>query len=80
MMQRLHMQSSASPTSAGSSARGFWCTALVALAVAGALGGCTSTPGSARSSDPASPQQRQGASGITVFGDIDVGVTRERSR
>ena len=79
MMQRLHMQSSASPTSAGSSARGFWCTALVALAVAGALGGCTTT-GSARSSDPASPQQRQGASGITVFGDIDVGVTRERSR
>ncbi|MCO4093758.1 MAG: hypothetical protein HEQ37_05790 [Acidovorax sp.] len=53
-------------------------TALVALAVAGALGGCSSTPGSARSSDPASPQQ--GASGVTVFGDIDVGVTRERTR
>lgn len=53
-------------------------TALVALAVAGALGGCSSTSGSARSSDPASPQQ--GASGVTVFGDIDVGVTRERTR
>ncbi|MDH4465450.1 hypothetical protein [Acidovorax sp.] len=72
------MQSTASPTSAGPSARGFWRTALVALAVAGALGGCSSTPGSARSSDPASPQQ--GASGVTVFGDIDVGVTRERTR
>ncbi len=78
MMQRLPMQSTASPTSAGPSARGFWRTALVALAVAGALGGCSSTPGSARSSDPASPQQ--GASGVTVFGDIDVGVTRERTR
>ncbi len=77
-MQRLPMQSTASPTSAGSSARGFWRTALVALAVAGALGGCSSTSGSARSSDPASPQQ--GASGVTVFGDIDVGVTRERTR
>lgn len=78
MMQGLPMQSTASPTSAGPSARGFWRTALVALAVAGALGGCSSTPGSARSSDPASPQQ--GASGVTVFGDIDVGVTRERTR
>ena len=78
MMQRLPMQSTAYPTSAGQSARGFWRTALVALAVAGALGGCSSTPGSARSSDPASPQQ--GASGVTVFGDIDVGVTRERTR
>jgi len=78
MMQRLPMQSTASPTSAGPSARGFWRTALVALAVAGALGGCSSTSGSARSSDPASPQQ--GASGVTVFGDIDVGVTRERTR
>lgn len=53
-------------------------TALVALAVAAALGGCTTT-GSARSSDPAS-QQPQGASGVTVFGDIDVNVTRERTR
>lgn len=78
MMQRLPMQSTASPTSAGPSARGFWRGALVALAVVGALGGCSSTPGSARSSDPASPQQ--GASGVTVFGDIDVGVTRERTR
>ena len=65
-------QSTASP------ARGCWRVALVALAVVGALGGCGSTPGPARSSDPASPQR--GASGVTVFGDIDVGVTRERSR
>ena len=50
----------------------------MALAVVGALGGCGSTPGPARSSDPASPQR--GASGVTVFGDIDVGVTRERTR
>jgi len=54
-------------------------TALVALAVAAALGGCT-TAGSARSSDPSSQQQPQGASGVTVFGDIDVNVTRERTR
>jgi hypothetical protein len=61
-------------------AQGFLRTALVALAVVGALGGCSSTPGSARSGDPASQQQPQGASGVTVFGDIDVNVTRERSR
>ena len=54
-------------------------SALVALAVAAALGGCTTT-GSARSSDPVSQQQPQGASGVTVFGDIDVNVTRERTR
>ena len=52
----------------------------VAVAVAAVLCGCSSTPGSARSSDPASPQSSQGASGVTVFGDIDVGVTRERTR
>ena len=56
----------------------FWRTALAALVVAGALAGCSSTSGSARSSDPASPQR--GASGVTVFGDIDVGVTKERTR
>ena len=61
--------------------RRLWHTALVALAVAGALAGCGSTSTSAaRSSDPASQQPPQGASGVTVFGDIDVNVTRERSR
>lgn len=54
--------------------------ALATLALAGLLGGCTSTPGAARSDDPASQQPRQGASGVTVFGDIDVNVTRERTR
>ena len=73
-MTQQHSESTASPAWA------FWRTALVALAVVGALGGCSSTPGSARSSDPASPQQSLGASGVTVFGDIDVGVTRERTR
>ena len=73
MMQPLNMDPTASL--AGS----LWRTALVALAVACALGGCTTT-GSARSSDPASQQQPQGASGVTVFGDIDVNVTRERTR
>ncbi|MBV7541503.1 hypothetical protein [Acidovorax sp. sic0104] len=63
-----------------SRARSLWRTALAALAVVGALGGCSSTSGSARSSDPASQQPRQGASGVTVFGDIDVNVTRERTR
>lgn len=59
--------------------RSFWRAAVLALAVVGALGGCSSTSsGSARSSDPAS--QPQGASGVTVFGDIDVGVTKERTR
>ncbi|KRA18958.1 hypothetical protein ASD75_02335 [Acidovorax sp. Root568] len=72
-MQAPNMEPTASM--AGSVCR----TALVALAVAAALGGCTTT-GSARSSDPASQQQPQGASGVTVFGDIDVNVTRERTR
>ncbi len=72
MMERHGAEPAASP------AMGFWRTALVALAVVGVLGGCCSTSGSARSSDPASPQQ--GASGVTVFGNIDVGVTRERTR
>lgn len=63
-------------------ARSGWRAVLVAaaLAVAGALSGCGSTPGAARSSDPAAQQPRQGASGVTVFGDIDVNVTRERTR
>ncbi|EER59861.1 hypothetical protein AcdelDRAFT_2559 [Acidovorax delafieldii 2AN] len=77
MMQPLNTESTASPASF---ARGFWRTALVVLAVAGALGGCSSTAGSARSSDRASQQPPQGASGVTVFGDIDVNVTRERTR
>ncbi|WP_156372140.1 hypothetical protein [Acidovorax sp. Leaf78] len=53
-------------------------TTLGAVVVVGALGGCGSTSGSARSSDPAS--QQQGGSGVTVFGDIDANVTRERTR
>jgi hypothetical protein len=65
---------------AASLAWGFWRAALAALAVSGALGGCSSTASSARSSDPASQQQPKGASGVTVFGDIDVGVTKERTR
>lgn len=77
MMQPLHTEHAASPARF---AQGFWRTTLAALAVAGALGGCSSTTGSARSSDPASQQQPQGASGVTVFGDIDVGVTKERTR
>lgn len=60
-------------------ARRSWRTALVALAAAGVLGS-SSTTGSARSGDPASQQPPQGASGVTVFGDIDVGVTKERTR
>jgi hypothetical protein len=77
MMQPLHTEHAASPARF---AQGFWCTTLAALAVAGALGGCSSTAGYARSGDPASQQQPQGASGVTVFGDIDVGVTKERTR
>ena len=67
---------------AAPSARGVGRWALVVAVLAGALAGCgsTSTTGPARSSDPASQQPRQGASGVTVFGDIDVNVTRERSR
>lgn len=79
-MQRIRAQSTASSTPPASFAQGFWRAALVALAVVGVLGGCSSTAGSARSSDPASQQQPQGASGVTVFGDIDVNVTRERAR
>ncbi len=80
MMQRFHAQSTASSTPPASLTQGFWRAALVALSVVGLLGGCSSTAGSARSSDPASQQQPQGASGVTVFGDIDVNVTRERAR
>ena len=67
---------------AAPSARGVGCWALAVAVLAGALAGCgsTSTAGAARSSDPASQQPRQGASGVTVFGDIDVNVTRERTR
>ena len=76
----MQMPGTASTPSSASVAQGFWRAALVALAVAAALGGCSSTAGSASSSDPVSQQQPQGASGVTVFGDIDVNVTRERSR
>ena len=78
MNKRQPHQQHRSDESAASPALGVWRTALVALAVVGALGGCSSTAGSARSSDPAS--QQQGTSGVTVFGDIDAGVTRERTR
>jgi hypothetical protein len=74
------MMQALGPVPTASCAKGRWRTALVVLALAGALGGCTSTAGSGRSSDPASQQQPQGASGVTVFGDIDANVTRERSR
>lgn len=67
-------------TSTAPVARRLGRTALVAVAVAAVLGGCSSTTGSARSSDPASQQQPRGASGVTVFGDIDLSVTRERTR
>ncbi|MBL7087717.1 MAG: hypothetical protein ISS20_02805 [Acidovorax sp.] len=77
MMQMLNTEYTVSPARL---AQGFWRTALAAMAVAGALSGCGSTSGVARSSDPASQQQPQGASGVTVFGDIDVNVTRERTR
>ncbi|CAN7619263.1 hypothetical protein LJR129_004712 [Acidovorax sp. LjRoot129] len=70
-------QRAASPASP---VQGFWRTALVALAVAAGLAGCSRTSSSARSSDPATQQPQKGASGVTVFGDIDVNVTRERSR
>lgn len=67
-------------TSSAPIAQRFWRTVLAAAAVVGALSGCGSTANSARSSDPASQQQPRGASGVTVFGDIDVNVTRERAR
>ena len=64
------------PAHAGFSHGGFLRVTLAVLALAGALGGCTSTPGSARSGDAAGAQQ--GTSGITVYGTIDMGVTRSR--
>lgn len=72
-MTKLHR-----PASGAATAGRRWCALVAVLALAGALGGCTGTGGTARPHDPASPQP--GASGVTVFGDIDVGVTRERSR
>lgn len=62
-------------------ARATWRAALatlVALATAGVLAGCGSAPTSSGSGDASSTQQ--GTRGITVFGDIDAGVTRQRSR
>lgn len=52
--------------------------ALAAVATAGVLAGCSSMPAASSAGDAARSQQ--GASGITVFGDIDVGVTRQRTR
>jgi len=52
--------------------------ALAAVATAGVLAGCSSVPAASSASDAARSQQD--ASGITVFGDIDVGVTRQRTR
>ncbi|MCL5740253.1 MAG: hypothetical protein ACYCXC_18105 [Acidovorax defluvii] len=52
--------------------------ALAAVATAGVLAGCSSVPAASSAGDAARSQQ--GASGITVFGDIDVGVTRQRTR
>lgn len=64
------------------SARATWRPAalatLVCLAAAGVLAGCGAAPMSSGSGDASSTQQ--GASGITVFGEIDAGVTRQRSR
>jgi hypothetical protein len=53
--------------------------ALAAMGVAAALAGCGSTPGSRSSGDPAAAPQQSG-SGVTVFGDIDVNVTKQRTR
>ena len=52
--------------------------ALAMLAVAGFLAACGSVSVSHGAGDAAGSSQ--GASGITVFGDIDMGVTRQRSR
>lgn len=53
--------------------------ALMAMGVAVALAGCGSTPGFTSSGDPAAAPQQSG-SGVTVFGDIDVNVTKQRTR
>lgn len=67
--------------SAGNARVGRTALLALALAAAGVLSGCTtSTSGAARSSDQASQQPPRGASGVTVFGDIDANVTRERTR
>lgn len=50
---------------------------LAAWVAALALAGCSGTPGAARTDES---NRSPGASGITVFGDVDMGVRRERSR
>ncbi|UCV01609.1 hypothetical protein KI609_21815 [Acidovorax radicis] len=52
--------------------------AWVAVAAAGVLAGCSSAPAASSAGDAARTQQ--GASGVTVFGEIDVGVARQRTR
>lgn len=58
-----------------------WCVVRLALATVAAVGvvaGCSGVPAAAPSGDASRTQP--GASGITVFGDIDAGVTRQRTR
>lgn len=50
---------------------------LAALAAALALAGCGGTARSAHTDDL---ESQRGESGVTVFGDIDVGVGRQRAR
>ena len=52
---------------------------LAALAIAAALAGCTATGSGARQSDAPGSQQGD-ASGVTVFGTVDVSVSTQRSR
>jgi len=52
--------------------------ALAVVAVAGVLTGGSGVPAASSSGDASRAQQ--GTSGVTVFGDIDVSVSRPRTR
>lgn len=51
---------------------------VAAVAAAGVLAGCSGVPAASPSVDASRVQPE--ASGVTVYGDIDVGVTRQRTR
>ena len=57
--------------------RCFWLKSTLALLLAGALGACTATGPSPMSESAG--EARSGASGVTVFGTVDVGVGAKRS-
>lgn len=58
-------------------APGRWRAALAAVAAAGVLAGCAGTPSAARNDGASGTREEPG---LSVYGVVDVGVTRQRGR